>query len=140
MWEAEPPAPAKAEMITQRTIQSPVEARDQIRLSLAEIRVLRLACEFCRDSAQMKDTGTGLDPEMWSEVFSGYRNAVIGLWAAGRNGGWVEERHAANLYYGGLMYLARDLTRLPYFTIGDAQTLHNATKRLGSIVRSQSNN
>ena len=98
-------------------------------LSDGEIRVLRFACEYCRD--QMED---GDYPEFagaWDDLRRRYRNALIGLWAAGRNGGWVEERHAMDLFYGAQTFLTRnDLSRLPYFTVDDAVTLDRVMERL----------
>ena len=111
---------------------------DEFRLSDPEIRVLRFACEYCRDLAlNENDAIVGVDQQAWSGMVSSYRKTLIAVWAAGRNGGWVEEQHVPNLYYGALLYLSRDLTKVPYFTLGDAQTLHDATIRLGKILESQ---
>lgn len=110
----------------------------EFRLSDPEIRVLRLACEYCRDLALNESNPIGVDQQVWSGMVSGYRKTLIAVWAAGRNGGWIEEKHAANLYYGGLLYLSRDLSKVPFFTLGDAQTLHEATIRMGKILESQS--
>lgn len=106
---------------------------DQLRLSDPDLRVLRIACEYARDRA-------GADQEMgevWEGMRESYRRTLVALWAAGRNGGWVEERHAQNLYYGGLLFLTRaDLMRLP-FTVEDANRLDDVTRRLGRIVASR---
>ena len=110
---------------------------DEFRLSDPEIRVLRFACEYCRDLALNDDNSIGVDPRVWSGMVSEYRKTLIAVWAAGRNGGWIEDKHAANLYYGGLLYLSRDLTKVPYFTIGDAQTLQAVIVRLGRIVQAR---
>lgn len=107
-------------------------ARDQFRLSDSEVRVLRIACEYARDRAAADQDL----PEVWDGMRESYRRTLVSLWAAGRNGGWVEERHAPNLYYGGLLFLTRpDLTRLP-FTVEDADRLNEVTRRLGRIVAS----
>lgn len=111
---------------------------DEFRLSDPEIRVLRFACEYCRDLALNDDGSLGVDKQVWSGMVSEYRKTLIAVWAAGRNGGWVEEKHAANLYYGGLLFLSRDLRTLPGFTIEDAQTLHDVTVRMGRIVQARS--
>lgn len=109
----------------------------QFRLTDPEIRVLRLACEYCRDLALNDDNSIDVDPKVWSGMVSDYRKSLIAVWAAGRNGGWVEDKHAANLYYGGLLFLSRDLTKVPFFTIGDAQTLQGVIVRLGRIVQAR---
>ena len=109
-------------------------AENQFRLSDAEVRVLRIACEYARDRAGAEQELA----EVWDGMYEAYRKTLVALWAAGRNGGWVEERHAANLYYGGLLFLTRaDLMRLP-FTVEDANRLHDVTNRIGRIVASAS--
>lgn len=116
-----------------RPLVAPPPVKGQFRLTDAQIRVLRIACEYCRDSAG-KEVPEGLDPDAWSGMYSEYRNTLIALWAAGRNGGWVEDRHAESLYYGGLLYLARDLTKIPYFTVEDAMTLDRVLDWLRGIA------
>lgn len=111
---------------------------DEFRLSDPEIRVLRFACEYCRDLALNEDDTLGVDKQVWSGMVSSYRKTLIAVWAAGRNGGWIEDKHAANLYYGGLLFMSRDLRALAGFTLGDAQVLHDVTIRMGRIVKARS--
>lgn len=111
---------------------------DEFRLSDPEIRVLRFACEYARDLALNDSDTLGLDSQVWSGMVSSYRKSLVAVWAAGRNGGWVEDKHASNLYYAGLLYLSRDLSKVPFFTIGDAQVLYDVTNRLGAMVQARS--
>jgi hypothetical protein len=109
--------------------------QDEFRLHDEELRVLRIACEYVRDSGLAPDKT--LDHDVWSAMVSSYRKTLIAVWAAGRNGGWIEDTHLANLYYGGLLYLSRDLSRLPTFTIHDAQLLHDTTRKLGRMMEAK---
>lgn len=112
---------------------APGALREALRLSDPEIRVLRLACEYVRNEADTEGDDD-LHADVWTDVFREYRSTLVALWAAARNGGWIERRHAGNLYYGGLMYLARDLRQIPYFTVEDALTLRGVTDRLAPVV------
>ena len=112
--------------------RSPV---DSFRLTDPELRVLRIACEYCRDLALVPNDSLGLDGQAWSGMVSSYRKSIVAVWAAGRNGGWIEDKHAPNLYYGGLLFLSRNLAKVPSFTVQEAQTLHATTLKLGRMVQ-----
>lgn len=109
--------------------------KDEFRLHDEELRVMRIACEYVRDAGLVPDKT--LDHDVWSAMVSSYRKTLIAVWAAGRNGGWVEEQHIPNLYYGGLLYMSRDLSRIPDFTLGDAQLLHDTTRKLGRMLEAK---
>lgn len=100
--------------------------------------MLRIACAYLRDSAKRAKL-TDLDATAWSGLEASYRPTLIALWAGGRNGGWIEERHAQNLYFAGLYFLTRhDLPREDRFTVEEAAILDEVTNRLGRILQSGS--